>query len=65
MDLNELLSRHQIALIEMSYAPTLAGRARAEECADYYAARVTSLSRRQGVGDPISNHLVIKGLMRD
>lgn len=64
MDLNELFSRHQIALIEMTRAPTAAGRERAEGCADYYAGCITTLRSRFGVPDPISDHIAVKGLVR-
>jgi hypothetical protein len=52
MDLNNLLSCHQIALIEMTEAPSRATRRWAGERADYYAERIVALRVRLGLPIP-------------
>lgn len=54
MDLNELFSRHQIALIDMVHASTPASRAWAEECAAYYETCIVSQRRRLGLDEPLT-----------
>lgn len=49
MDLNLLLSEHQIALIKMSDASDVPTREWAGVCADYYAGRITALRERLDV----------------
>lgn len=46
MDLNQLLSEHQIALIRMSDSSDMPTREWAGACADYYAGRITALRER-------------------
>jgi hypothetical protein len=65
LDLNELLSRHQIALIAMAHAPTVPGREWAEECADYYATCIVTARRKLGASDPVNSHRAMKRIIRD
>jgi hypothetical protein len=46
MDLNKLLSCHQVALIDMMEAPSRAARRWAGERADFYAGRIIALRKR-------------------
>jgi hypothetical protein len=49
LDLNHLLSEHQIALIRMMDSPDPAARDWAGTCVDYYAGRITVLRERLGI----------------
>jgi len=49
VDLNALLSQHQIALIKMTDALSPDAREWAGTCADYYADRISVLRDRLGV----------------
>jgi hypothetical protein len=49
MDLNELLSRHQLALIEMTNARCAEARRWAGERADYFANRIVEVREQMGL----------------
>ena len=49
MDLNKLLSLHQIALIDMMEAPSRTARKWAGGRADYYAGRIIAIRKRLGL----------------
>jgi hypothetical protein len=49
MDLNKLLSCHQVALIDMMEAPSRAARCWAGERADYYSGKIIALRKRLGL----------------
>ena len=63
MDLNELLSRHQVALIDMANGPSPAVRAWAEVRADYYAECIISLRTHLGADNPITDGTALKRIM--
>jgi hypothetical protein len=52
MDLNHLLSEHQIALIKMTDSHDPDVRDWAGTCADYYAGRIAVLRERLGIPVP-------------
>ena len=56
MDLNQLLFRYQISLIDMKNARSARLRRWAGECAEYYAGRIVSLRQKLGVNLPIFEH---------
>lgn len=49
MDLNKLLSCHQVALIDMMEAPSRAAKRWAGERADYYSGKIIALRKRLGL----------------
>ncbi|GGB86683.1 hypothetical protein GCM10011494_01230 [Novosphingobium endophyticum] len=53
MDLNELLARHQIALLDWAFAASAAARSEAEERANLSAMCVLALKRRTGAAFPL------------
>lgn len=64
MDLNELYSRHQIALIAMLNEASVPSRSRAEECANYYADRIATAREGNGVDSVPTNHSDLKRIIR-
>ena len=64
MDLNELFSRHQQALIAMVHNTTPKCRDLAEQCANYYADQIESMHRRLSVGHPAGDHQTLKRIIR-
>jgi hypothetical protein len=64
LDLNELFSRHQIALIKMSHAVSLPSRVEAEECSDYYADCIASARRTLGAEESEYGHQALKKIVR-
>lgn len=64
MDLNELFSRHQVAMIGMVHAPSPSRRAVAEECANYYADRIADVRGLLTASHPVVNHQALKRIVR-
>ncbi len=64
MDLNELFSRHQVAMIGMVHAASPSRRASAEQCANYYAERIDSLRGLLTPCQPAFNHQTLKRIVR-
>lgn len=64
MDLNELFSRHQQALIAMVHDTTPKCRDLAEQCANYYADQIDALQRRLSASHPAGDHQALKRIIR-
>lgn len=64
MDLNELFSRHQVAMIGMVHAASPSRRASAEQCANYYADRIDTVRGLLTADHTIVDHQDLKRIVR-
>ena len=64
MDLNELFSRHQVALMGMMHEASPASRDWAESRANYYAGQIDIARLALNVAQPIINHCTLKQIVR-
>ena len=64
MDLNELFSRHQKALMDMTNLACPTSRGWAEKCANYYAGRIETEQLRSGAAMAPGSHSALKRAVR-
>ena len=63
MDLNELFSRHQVALMGMMHASSPARRDWAQQCANYYADRIDTARPTLNGARPVINACALKQIV--